>query len=207
MLPMPPSVLTPRLSQALDFAVIVHAGQVRKSTSIPYVAHLLGVCSLVLEHGGNEDQAIAGLLHDALEDGGAGQEPQIRARFGDAVAEMVIACSDGTVESKADEKLGDPIAAWKQRKQNYLTHLAQRASHEPALLVSACDKLHNARAILSDMQRDGDAVFARFTGRREGTLWYYAQIGEIFDRHASPVAPELQRTILAMQKLTESAAS
>lgn len=193
------TILTPRLVQALDYAVIAHAGQLRKDTQIPYVAHLLGVCSLVLDHGGSEDQAIAGLLHDVLEDAGAGHESQIRARFGAAVAEMVLACSDGTVESKAAQAGEDRLASWRLRKQNYLQVLRHKSATHPALLVSACDKLHNARAILSDLRRLGPAIFERFSAGRGGTLWYYAELVDIYTANASPVAAELAHTVRQMQ--------
>lgn len=190
-------ILTPRLVQALDYALIVHAGQLRKHTEIPCAAHLLGVCSLVLDYGGSEDQALAALLHDAVEDGGSGHLAQIRARFGDAVAAMVWACSDGTVESKAAEQ-GDRLAAWRARKEGYLQHLRQTAADAPALLVSACDKLHNARAIVSDLRRSGPQVFDRFTAGRGGTLWYYAELAEILSALGSPVAAELTRSVREM---------
>lgn len=190
-------VLTQRLVQALDYALIVHAGQLRKHTEIPYAAHLLGVCSLVLDYGGSEDQALAALLHDAVEDGGAGHLTQIRARFGEAVADMVWACSDGTVESKAAEH-GDRLAAWRVRKEQYLQRLRTKDAADPALLVSACDKLHNARAIVSDLRRGGAGVFDRFTAGRGGTLWYYAELSDILTGLGSPVAMELTRTVRDM---------
>lgn len=182
------TALTDRFARAVDYARIAHAAQFRKGSSIPYVYHLLGVSSLVIEFGGNEDQAIAGLLHDTLEDCGAAHEAIIRAQFGEAVATIVRDCTDGTAEGKAVHT--DPEAKhrdWIERKRAFLAHL--RTASECTLLVSACDKLHNARAIVQDMENPaiGTAVFDRFTGGRDGTLGYYQSLAEIFDeRQASP---------------------
>ena len=145
------TVLTERFTHAVDHARVAHAAQVRKGSNIPYLYHLLGVASLVMEFGGNEDQAIAGLLHDTIEDCGAEHEQLIRTQFGDAVADIVVACTDGTAEGKsslvdAEAKKRD----WMQRKLTYLAHLAD--APDAILLVSACDKLHNARAIVQDME-------------------------------------------------------
>ncbi|MDI3309273.1 MAG: HD domain-containing protein, partial [Acetobacteraceae bacterium] len=129
-----------RLSEAASFALSIHAEQKRKGTDLPYISHLLSVAGLVLEHGGDEEQAMAGLLHDAIEDCGAEHEAAIRDRFGERVARIVRACTD------ADTK---PKPPWRVRKQAYLRHLEQ--ADTDVLLVSCCDKLHNARAILSDL--------------------------------------------------------
>ena len=158
-----------RLAEAAELAFRLHAGQRRKGTSIPYIAHLMAVAALVLEHGGDEDQAIAALLHDAIEDCGPEHEAVIAARFGPRVAGIVRACTDAEVL---------PKPPWRARKEAYIAHL----DHAPreALLVSACDKLHNARAILADLRAEGPSVFDRFRGGREGTLWYYATLAERF---------------------------
>lgn len=161
----------PRLHAALDYAAEAHRNQVRKGTSIAYLSHLLGVASLVIEHGGDEDQAIAGLLHDILEDCGLEHEGPIRDRFGERVLRIVLACTDGTPDACGEK------APWRERKEAYLTHL--KSTQEDALLVSACDKLHNARAIATDLA-SGDDVFARFTGGHDGTLWYYQSLAETF---------------------------
>ncbi|HET6435817.1 MAG TPA: HD domain-containing protein [Xanthomonadaceae bacterium] len=176
------TVLTDRFARAVDYARIAHAGQVRKGTDIPYITHLLGVATLVIEHGGSEDQAIAGLLHDTIEDCGKAHEAMIRAQFGDAVADIVVACTDGTAEGKgAFTRPEEKQADWLRRKRDYLAHLAE-ASDE-VLLVSGCDKLHNARAIVADLEgAAGSAVFERFIGGRDGTLWYYVQLRDVFAR-------------------------
>ncbi len=122
-----------------------HARQKRKGTETPYVSHLLGVASLVLEHGGDEEQAIAALLHDAVEDQGAHQEPVIRERFGDRVADIVLGCTD------ADTL---PKPPWRERKERYIEHLEHASSD--VLLVSCADKVHNARAIVTDLKTHGD---------------------------------------------------
>jgi len=141
----------PRLAAALDHAAEAHGSQARKGTEIPYLGHLMGVASLVIDHGGDEDQAIAGLLHDVLEDCGAEHEASIRRAFGDRVADMVLACTDGTPDEAGAK------APWTERKRLYLRHLESAA--DETLLVSACDKLHNARAIAADVAA-GEDVFA-----------------------------------------------
>jgi len=163
----------PRLAAALDYAAEAHGNQARKGTEIPYLGHLMGVASLVIDHGGDEDQAIAGLLHDILEDCGAEHEAPIRRAFGDRVADMVLACTDGTPDEAGVK------APWTERKRLYLRHL--KTATDETLLVSACDKLHNARAIAADVAA-GEDVFARFKGGRDGTLWYYRSLLQIFAR-------------------------
>jgi (p)ppGpp synthase/HD superfamily hydrolase len=178
------TALTDRFSRAVDYARIAHAAQFRKGSDIPYIYHLLGVASLVIEFGGSEDQVIAGLLHDTLEDCGASHEAVIREQFGDTVADIVKDCTDGTAgtaEGKASHT--DPEAKrrdWIERKLAYLAHL--KTAPDQTLLVSACDKLHNARAIVQDLEDPevGTRVFDRFTGGRTGTLAYYHSLAEIF---------------------------
>lgn len=194
--------LSDRFSRAVDYARIAHAAQVRKGSNIPYLYHLLGVASLVIEFGGNEDQAIAGLLHDTIEDCGAKHEAAIRKQFGDAVANIVVDCTDGTAEGKASHT--DPEAKrrdWIERKLAYLTHLKQ--APDAALLVSACDKLHNARAIVQDLEDAEIAtlVFDRFTGGRDGTLGYYQALAEIFSARGIKVARVLDSTVDLMHAL------
>jgi (p)ppGpp synthase/HD superfamily hydrolase len=161
----------PRLHQALDYAASAHSAQARKGTTIPYLSHPMGVASLVLENGGDEDEAIAGFLHDVLEDCGGEHEAPIRALFGDRVAGLVLDCTDGL----PDEAGVKP--PWKARKLAYIDHL--RAADPGAPLVSACDKLHNARAIVADLMA-GHAVFDRFKAGREETIWYYATLHQVF---------------------------
>jgi len=196
------TLLTKRLADAVEYARVAHGDQVRKGSRIPYLYHLLAVSSLVLEYGGSEEQAIAGLLHDAVEDGGAHHEAAIRERFGEAVAAIVMDCTDGTAEGKAEptDRQGR-IADWWARKLAYLEHLR----HEPdaSLLVGGCDKLHNARAIVHDLEDPnvGVAVFGRFTAGREGTLRYYQAIAEILTVRGAPMARAFETVVARMHAL------
>lgn len=196
------TVISDRFTRAVDHARIAHATQVRKGSNIPYLYHLLGVASLVIEFGGSEDLAIAGLLHDVIEDCGEVHEQIIRTEFGDAVADIVRACTDGTAEGKATH--ASPEAKrddWMARKLSYLVHLRQAT--DDVLLVSGCDKLHNARAIVQDLEDPGvgAAVFDRFTGGRQGTLGYYQSLSEIFWKRAAPTSRVLDATIMRMHHL------
>ena len=167
---MPPLQLSQDFRDALAFAAEAHDGQGRKGTDVPYVAHLLGVTAIVLEHGGNEEQAIAALLHDAIEDqGGDRMRRKIRERFGDRVTRMVDDCTDAEVI---------PKPPWKERKLTYLAHIP--GVDADSLLVAMADKLHNATAIVRDLRREGPTVFDRFKGERDGTLWYYRALVEAF---------------------------
>ena len=152
----------PRLHIALDYVAEHHDGQLRKGTNIPYLARLLGVCALVLEYGGDEDQAIAGLLHDVIEDCGEQHRAIVRRTFGARVADIVEGCTDGVPDREGEK------APWRERKEAYLHHL--RDAPRDTLLVSACDKLHNARAIAGDLRSVGRDVFRRFKAGRDGTL-------------------------------------
>jgi GTP pyrophosphokinase len=183
-----------RLSEATAFALTLHADQLRKGTDIPYIAHLLSVAALVLEHGGDEDLAVAGLLHDAVEDCGAEHEAVIAERFGDRVAAVVRDCTDADTF---------PKPPWQARKQAYLEHL--EVASGDALLVSACDKLHNARAIVSDLQTHGPVMFERFKAGQEGTLWYYRALANLFGhRLPGPLSRELIETVTTMERLATS---
>lgn len=186
--PKSPLVSAPRLRRALSYAAGLHAYQERKGTDgTPYVAHLLGVCSLVLEAGGDEDQAIAALLHDAAEDQGGRQRLEdIREQFGDRVARIVESCTD-TFES--------PKPEWRPRKEAYVSGLADET--EDVLLVACADKLYNARAILRDYRRVGDQVFERFNAEKEETLWYYRLLADAFVESEldSWLVDELRRTV------------
>lgn len=170
----------PNLHAALDYAAEAHQHQIRKGTNIAYLSHLLGVASLVIEHGGDEPQAIAALLHDVVEDCGPEHELPVRERFGDRVAEIVLQCTDGVPDETGQKP------PWRERKQAYLHHLATEVTDD-ALLVSACDKLHNARAIAADAAC-GHEVFERFTAGREGTLWYYDSLLGIYETRMGPGA-------------------
>lgn len=172
----PATVLTDRFDRALLYATHVHGGQTRKTTPIPYIAHLLAVAATVLEYGGSEDQAIAALLHDAVEDqGGQPRLADIRNRFGDRVADIVRACSDSIVGGSGDAK-----PAWRARKERYIAHL--RTVDQDTLLVSLADKVHNARSILRDLRNPdvGAAVFDRFSNPKAATLWYYRALADAF---------------------------
>ena len=151
-----------KLAAAIEFALTAHAQQKRKGTDTPYVSHLLGVASLVLEHGGDEEQAMAAMLHDAVEDQGAHLEPVIRERFGARVADIVLGCTD------ADTL---PKPPWRERKEAYIRHLEHAGVD--VLLVSCADKVHNARTICTDVRSHGLEVFDRFKAGQDGTLWYY----------------------------------
>jgi len=164
--------LGPRFLRAFQFAADKHAGQTRKASTIPYIAHLMGVASLVLEAGGDEDLAIAALLHDVVEDcGGAPMLNEVRRRFGRRVASVVEGCTD------ADSY---PKPPWRERKEGYIRRL--RSADADTRLVSAADKLNNVRSILTDHREIGQSVWARFQGGRDGTLWYYRALCEQFLR-------------------------
>lgn len=171
------TVLTDRFDRALLYATHVHGGQVRKGTSTPYVAHLLAVAATVLEYGGDEDLAIAALLHDSVEDqGGKARLEDVRNRFGDRVARIVEACSD----SLADTAKGERKANWQERKEAYLAHLQK--VDEDILRVSLADKVHNARAILRDLRKPdiGEKIWDRFSQPKDRTLWYYRSLAKTF---------------------------
>lgn len=165
--------LGPRFLRAFLFAAEKHAAQTRKASTIPYIAHLMGVASLVLEAGGDEDLAIAALLHDVVEDcGGAPMLKEVRRRFGKRVAKVVDGCTDADTY---------PKPPWRERKEKYIRHL--KAADADTRLVSAADKLNNVRSILSDYRALGESVWSRFNGGREGTLWYYRTLRDQFLRH------------------------
>jgi (p)ppGpp synthase/HD superfamily hydrolase len=164
--------LGPRFLRAFLFAAEKHAGQVRKASTTPYIAHLMGVSSLALEFGGDEDMAIAALLHDVVEDcGGAPMLKEVKRRFGSRVAKIVDGCTDSD---------RDPKPPWRERKETYIRHL--KGADADTKLVSAADKLHNVRSILSDYREVGESIWARFNGGREGTLWYYRALLKEFQR-------------------------
>jgi (p)ppGpp synthase/HD superfamily hydrolase len=181
--------LGPRFLKGFLFAAEKHAGQTRKTTTVPYIAHLMGVASLVLEFGGDEDMAIAALLHDVVEDcGGAPMLKEVRRRFGSRVAKIVEGCTDSDI---------DPKPPWRGRKETYLRHL--KSADAETRLVSAADKLNNARSILSDYREVGESIWARLNGGREGTLWYYRALVQEFRRSkANRLMRELE---LAVQEL------
>ncbi len=172
-------LLTDRFDRGLQLAAGHHRAQLRKGTEIPYVSHLLGVTSLVLEMGGSEDEAIAALLHDAVEDGGG--EPmlaRIRAEFGDDVARIVRANSDTIVE---------PKPPWLARKQDYVASISGKRPDE--LRVSLADKLHNTRAIVRDFRTHGNVVWERFTAGERGVRWYYRAMYDALSARRSELGP------------------
>ena len=191
-------MLSERFTDALTFATHLHANQTRKGGSVPYIAHLLGVASIALEYGANEDEAIAALLHDAIEDqGGEATRQEIRRRFGDTVTEIVDGCTDSDTT---------PKPPWRQRKEAYIAHIPKASNS--VLLVSAADKLYNARSILNDYRLLQDAVWDRFKGGKDGTLWYYRTLVDAFRSTGSnPLIDELERVVSELDSLVNSAIS
>jgi len=178
--------LSSRFEEAMGFAFQLHVDHRRKGSDIPYMAHLLGVTALVLEDGGDEDEAIAALLHDAVEDcGGVETLEEIRVKFGEHVAYIVDHCTDTYVV---------PKPPWRARKEHYIVRL--RDASPDIFRVSVADKLHNARSILWDLRQDGESIFERFNGGKDGTLWYYHTLLELFQSaFSSPMIQELDCTL------------
>jgi (p)ppGpp synthase/HD superfamily hydrolase len=193
-----PIPLGPKFLRAFDFAFKMHAGQARKASTIPYIAHLMGVASVVLEAGGDEDLAIAALLHDVVEDcGGAPMLQKVRKKFGARVAKVVEGCTDADAY---------PKPPWRNRKEKYLEHL-KHADGETRL-VSAADKLNNVRSILSDYREVGEFVWERFNGGREGTLWYYrALLDEFLRDPPNRITRDFDLAVRELESLAGTAAS
>jgi (p)ppGpp synthase/HD superfamily hydrolase len=185
-----------KFEEALLYTSRLHSDQTRKCTDTPYVTHLLAVAAIVGENGGTEDEAVAALLHDAPEDRDGKERLQdIRERFGNEVAEIVAGCTD-TYE--------DPKPEWRPRKEAYVAHVA--TAPVSVRLVSAADKLHNARSILADLRTLGDELWDRFTGGKEGTLWYYRALVEAYaETGANPVVEELDRVVREIEALAQRA--
>ena len=185
-------ILTRRFVDALGYAAQLHARQVRKRAGRPYIGHLLGVTSIVIEYGGDEEMAIAALLHDAVEDqGGLPRLREIRRKFGEQVARIVDGCTDSYTE---------PKPPWRSRKLAYI----QRVAAEPAdvRLVSTADKLSNARETLHELRLHGDSVFEKFEGKKEGTLWYYRALVKVFRKAGTnPLIDELDRVVTELESL------
>ena len=184
---------SPRFDQALVYAHQLHARQTRKGTAIPYIGHLLGVASIVIENGGTEDEVIAALLHDAVEDqGGAKTHEKIQQRFGENVASIV----DGLTDT--DQM---PKPPWRPRKEAYIAHLAEASSS--VLLVSLADKIHNAGSILRDVRNEGESVWSRFTGGKDGSLWYYRALVEVFRARGEfpSLVAELDRIVTELEQV------
>lgn len=188
------TILTQKFEQALVYATRLHTQQVRKATGIPYISHLLSVAALVLENGGNEEEAIAALLHDAVEDqGGAATRAEIYQLFG----EQVVAIVDGCTECDTL-----PKPPWHERKQRYLEQLCLGS---PAVRrVALADKLHNARSLLFDYRQQGDAIWSVFTAGREGTLWFYHSLINLYRQTPStPMLEELARVINELEQISK----
>jgi len=170
--------LSPWFSDALRIAAELHSAQKRKKVTleVAYVSHLMAVASLVLEDGGSEDEAIAGLFHDAMEDQGVTFE-KLEADYGPEVARIVLACSD------AVPKPGDSKAPYLQRKKAHIAHLTAMGADTAVLRVTAADKLHNCRDIVSDLHdpKVGLAQLDKFNGGRQGTCWYYGQMLSVLE--------------------------
>jgi (p)ppGpp synthase/HD superfamily hydrolase len=190
--PRPPA-LGVRLQRAFRYAARMHAGQTRKQTAVPYLSHLMAVASLVLEAGGDEDLAIAALLHDVVEDcGGMPRLREVGKMFGTRVARIVEGCTDTFVEPKPE---------WIERKKGYL----QEIKHADAetRLVSASDKLHNVRTILADYRKDGEAIWKRFNGKKEGTIWYYHALNDEYQRrNRNRITRELAIAVAELERET-----
>ena len=187
----------PKLSNALALAIQAHEGQIRKGTKIPYISHPMAVSAIALEFGATEDQAVAALLHDAIEDGGNKYANIIKAQFGEHIHNLVHGCTDGTPNHQGQK------APWLERKTDYLRHLEEAS--EEVLLVSCSDKLHNARAIVSDLINEGPSVFERFSSTPEQTLWYYRQLANVFTNRKTPPAKALESAVSQMEALSQSA--
>ena len=185
-------MLSARFQEALVYAAQLHGEQLRKESRVPYVAHLLGVASIALQHGASEDEAIAALLHDAVEDqGGAVTREEIRKRFGEEVAFIVDGCTDTDVT---------PKPPWRPRKEAYIRHV--RGASRSVRLISAADKVDNARSILFDYRQVGEEVWGRFKGGKEGTLWYYRSLVMAFNEAGgNPLVEELDRIVTELERL------
>ncbi len=184
--------LTERFTRAVELALELHRDQKRKLSDTPFAAHLLRVAGLVLEHGADEDTAIAAVLHDAIEDqGGSKTRELIRGRFGDHVAGLVDECSD------TDQM---PKPPWRDRKEHYLAHLA--TASPSARLISAADKLDNIRSFLMSYRQWGESVWEHFRGGREGTLWYYRSVRDTLQKSGpGALIDELSRAVAEFEQV------
>ncbi|WP_210407149.1 HD domain-containing protein [Hydrocoleum sp. CS-953] len=188
-------ILSHRFTEALVYATELHAHQIRKGSKVPYVSHLLGVASIALEYGADEDEAIAALLHDAIEDqGGPTVRVEIRLKFGERVTEIVDGCTDTDTT---------PKPPWKERKKAYINRITNAT---PSVrLVSAADKLHNIRSILKDYRLQGDLLWDLFKGGKQGTLWYYRSLVTAFrEADSTPIVIELDSLVTELEKLVQT---
>lgn len=192
---------TTRISAAFALAALVHEKQKRKSTDIPYISHPMAVAAQVSVWGGSEDQFIAALLHDVVEDGGAQYMPVIEEHFGKHVLDLVMACSD------AAPQRGQPKGAWIERKEKYIANL--RSAADEVLLISAADKWHNLASILADAKQLGEVVFDRFirqdferTDKKKMVLWYYKELLAVYRQRNVPVVVELENLLSEIENVT-----
>jgi (p)ppGpp synthase/HD superfamily hydrolase len=188
-------ILTQRFEQALVYATRLHAQQVRKATGVPYISHLLSVTALVLEAGGNEEEAIAALLHDAVEDqGGAATRTEIYHQFGEQIVAIVDDCTEFRTEIKPP---------WRDRKLHYIEQL--RRGSPSARRVALADKLHNMRSLLFDYRQQGEAIWSVFSTGKEGMLWFYHSLLKMYREVApSPMVEELARVVAELEQLSPS---
>lgn len=185
--------LSKQFEKALVYATRIHGGQLRKKTKIPYIAHILGVTVIAMEYGATETEAIAALLHDAVEDcGGEKRLRDVEKKFGKTVAKIVDGCTD-TYEK--------PKPPWLERKKKYVAHV--RHAPGSTKLVSASDKLHNIRACLMTFRQEGERLWSRFSGGKQGTLWYYRALVTAFgkNKRINPRIQEIDRTLTALESL------
>jgi (p)ppGpp synthase/HD superfamily hydrolase len=187
--------LTERFENALVYATRLHAEQIRKATGVPYISHLLSVTALVLEDGGDEDEAIAALLHDAVEDqGGQATRAEIYRLFGERVGAIVDGCTE------FDSEIKPP---WYERKQHYIEQLRQGSP--ASRRVALADKLHNARTILQDYRQQGEAIWSVFTTGKEGMLWFYHSLLKMYREIApTPMVEELARVVGELEQMGEA---
>lgn len=199
-MPAPPAfVPSAALAEAAAWAIEMHGDQVRKATGIPYVSHLFAVAALAMEYGADEDQTVAALLHDVIEDTPAGFD-DVNDRFGQRVAAIVESCSDSH---------GEPKPAWWERKRAYVHHVGEMRSD--ALIVTMADKLHNAQSIRRDLLAQGLAMFARFTAADpEDQLWYFEALVEKYrertvdEETLTPLVDELERVVTDVRGQVEA---
>jgi (p)ppGpp synthase/HD superfamily hydrolase len=201
--PAPRPVLGERFTSAVEWAIELHGAQLRKGTAVPYAAHLLEVAALVLHDGGTESEAIAGLLHDAVEDAGV-KPKKIRKRYGRKVSRIVKACTE-TLDGKSPGKSKAPrdASTWKARKQEMIDHLAAPDVPTPVLRVKGADSLANARSIVADLRRTGPEVWQRFHAGAIDQLWYYRSLTVILvARHPGALSDELRAAVTEMEELS-----
>lgn len=194
---LPSEGLTSRFTEAVNYCLELHGSQTRKFQPVPYIAHLFSVSALVLEDGGDEDEAIAALLHDALEDQPEKTSPEeIQRRFGERVLSIVQACTDTPPEYRGGTK-----PDWEGRKKAYLAHLRNNSNR-----VALADKLHNARGILNAYRSDGDLIWGSFNAGKEKQLWYWRALVEAFRAGGSRgwMLDELERVVTELETLCKT---